>query len=356
MAEPALKTPPEGDPERKDDPERRPAPKPEVATKRAAAPKRKAVEVSALRRLARRPAVERQLLRGKRAVDWLSAKLLIGILRLARRLPPERSTDLAERIGRLFAPVLPRTALAKENLALAFPDASPEQIDRWARGVWGNTTRLVGEFVFLDELVAIDPDHPERGRVEIRGIENFLAIRDGGRPTIMVTAHTGNWEILPVVAAANGLSVTALFRPPNNPYVRDELLAARRTATGTLVPSQAGAAWALAGVLERGGTVGLLADQWFRRGAPIRFMGRPTRANPLAAKLARHFDCDIYPARCVRLPGGRFRLEIEDRLELPRDERGTIDVQATTQRINDRFEAWIREYPDQWLWLHKRWK
>jgi KDO2-lipid IV(A) lauroyltransferase len=72
--------------------------------------------------------------------------------------------------------------------------------------------------------------------------------------------------------------------------------------------------------------------------------------------LARHYDCDVYPARCVRLPGNRFRLEIEDKLALPRTEDGSVDVDATTQLLTDVVERWVREDPGQWMWFHKRWE
>ena len=71
--------------------------------------------------------------------------------------------------------------------------------------------------------------------------------------------------------------------------------------------------------------------------------------------LARHYDCDVYPARCIRLPGNRFRLQIEDKLALPRDEGGQVDVQATAQLLCDVVERWVREDPGQWMWFHKRW-
>ena len=80
-----------------------------------------------------------------------------------------------------------------------------------------------------------------------------------------------------------------------------------------------------------------------------------TKGNPLVAKLARHYDCAIYPARSIRLPEGRFRLELQDPIEIPRNERG-VDVQALTQKLNDIVAEWVREYPEQWLWLHRRWK
>ena len=71
--------------------------------------------------------------------------------------------------------------------------------------------------------------------------------------------------------------------------------------------------------------------------------------------LARRFDCAVYPARCVRLPGNRYRLELEEALELARNGDGDIDVKAATQQLNDVVEGWVRENPGQWMWFHERW-
>lgn len=313
------------------------------------------IKSKARRRIIRHPVIERGLLTGKRGSDWLVAKTLLGTLALARKLPAERATDLAERTGRRLALRLPRAKLARANMARAFPDRSEAELDEMVRGVWGNVARTIAEYVFLDQLFDFDVDDPDAGRVEVAGIPNFVKIRDGGRPAIIFTAHTGNWEILPIAAAAYDLNVTALFRTPNNPYLADYLLAARTTASGHLVPSRAGAAWALGRVLEKDGAVGVLVDQHFRKGVTVTFMGRPARGNPLVAKLARQYDCDIHPARCIRLPDGRFRLELEDAVEVPRRD-GEVDVHALTQTLADVTERWVREYPEQWLWLHRRWR
>ena len=159
-----------------------------------------------------------------------------------------------------------------------------------------------------------------------------------------------------MAAAAHGLHITALFRPPNNQFLAKRVLKARHTEGGQLVPSRAGAAWALASVLENNGAVGLLADQAFTKGPRITFMGREASSNSLAPKLARQFDCDIHPARCIRLPGGRFRIELGDAIEIARKDNGQIDMGGTTQIMADIIEGWVREYPEQWLWLHDRWK
>lgn len=307
-------------------------------------------------RFIRHPLVERQLLRVKNVWDWTVAKCVGLFTHYAKKLPPEKSTRAAEWLGRRLAPILPRTSLARRNIAAAFPEKSKAEVNEIVRGVWGNVGRTIAEYVFLDQLFDFDIENPGAGRIEVTGIEHFERLRDSGKPVILFTAHTGNWEILPIAAAAYELNVTALFRPPNNPYLAKRVLKARRTAMGHLVPSRAGAAWALARTLERNEAVGLLADQAFTNGPRIRLFGREATANPLAANLARQFDCDIHPARCVRLPGGRFRLELHDALDLPRKDDGTLDIVATTQAMADIMEGWVREHPEQWLWLHDRWK
>jgi len=307
-------------------------------------------------RLIRNPIVERNLLRLKTAYDWIIAKLVGLFLHYAKKLPPERSTEIAEKIGRKLAPILPRSKLARKNIALAFPEKTKDEVEEIVRGVWGNVARTMAEYVFLDQLFDFDVENPNAGRIEIIGIENFIKLQESGRPAIIFTGHTGNWEILPVAASSYGLNVTALFRPPNNKFLAKRLLKARRTEKGHLVPSRAGAAWALARVLENNHAVGLLADQAFTRGPVIEFFGRPATANPLAAKLARQFNCDIHPARCIRLPNGKFRLELHDKIKLSKNSEGTIDIVETTKTINGIVENWITEYPEQWLWLHDRWK
>src|SRR5690606_265141 len=225
-----------------------------------------------------------------------------------------------------------------------------------ARDMWANMARLAVEYVFIDKLFDFDPEASQPGRVEVSGIDLFLRIRDEKKPHIMFTAHIGNFEFLPIAAATYGLDVTSLFRPPNNPFIADYIHRTRQSAMGGLVPSRAGAALQLARILESGGNVGALVDQKFRRGVRTTFFNRPCLTNPLVPKLARQYDCDVYPARCIRLPGGRYRLEIMEKLELPRDKDGAVDVTRMSQLLNDVVEEWVREHPGQWRWFHRRWE
>jgi KDO2-lipid IV(A) lauroyltransferase len=100
----------------------------------------------------------------------------------------------------------------------------------------------------------------------------------------------------------------------------------------------------------------MLVDQYYVRGVEVMFFGRRTMANPLLARLAQHFDCPIHGTRMVRLPGHRLRAELSDEIQPVRDALGKIDIAGTTQVITTVIEGWIREYPEQWLWLHRRWR
>ncbi|WP_040677046.1 lipid A biosynthesis lauroyl acyltransferase [Nitratireductor pacificus] len=292
----------------------------------------------------------------KTAEYWLTGKIVISVLALLRRLPPEKALGLAETIARRAGPWVGRHRLAVSNLRHAYPEKTEAEIEAIASDMWANMARLAAEYVFLDKLFDLDTDAATPGRVEVSGRDLFLLLREEkDTPHIFFTAHLGNFEFLPIAASNFDLAITSLFRPPNNPYVADYILQTRRGAMGGLVPSQAGAALQLARVLDDKGNVGVLVDQKFQKGVRTTFFGRPCLTNPLLPKLARQYGCDVYPARCVRLPGGRYRLIIEDKITLPRGADGVIDIAASAQMLNDIVEAWVREDPGQWMWFHKRW-
>ena len=287
---------------------------------------------------------------------WLIAQLSFLVLGTIRLLPARAAINFMDRAARRLGPLTGRHRVAMTNLRHAFPDKPEAELQDIARGMWGNMARLAAEYVLLDKIFDYNPDDPSKGMLEVEGDEIFNRLTTERKPRIFFTAHTGNFELLPICAASYGLEVTALFRPPNNPYIARKVLEARRMTMGGLVPSKAGAVWALASVLESNGNVGMLVDQYFQNGARVEFFGRRASTSPLLPRLARQFDADIYPARCIRLPGGRFRLQLFDKIELPRNAKDKIDIDASCQKLNDIVEGWIREYPDQWMWFHKRWK
>ena len=290
-----------------------------------------------------------------RANHWLIARFALGAMWLLRKLPADKALDFAAFAAKKVGPWFGRHRTALDNLRQAYPEKSEQEIEAISLEMWDNMARLAGEYVFLDQLFDFDPENRTSGRIEIVGEELFVRLAAENKPHILFTAHLGNFELLPIAAAVHGLKVTALFRPPNNPYIADYVLSTRRSNMGELMETHAGAAFALAAILDKGGNVGALVDQKFTGGVYTTFFDRPCETNPVVPMLARRFDCPVHPARCVRLPGNRYRLEIHDALELVRDADGDIDIEASTQLLNDVVEGWIREDPGQWMWFHKRW-
>lgn len=300
----------------------------------------------------------------RRFVRWLSdffAPLTAGFVRLyvgvMRLLGPDRASAFGGAMMRTLGPLVPAHRTAQRNLRAAFPEKSDAELARILRATWTNLGRTMAEYPFLQELMDFDYHTPEKtGRTEVIGVEQFISLMESQKPAIIFAAHLANWELPGVVAARYGLDTAIVFRPPNNKAVARAIEVVRGAAMGRLLPSGPGAAGAMVGVLERGGRLAMLADQHLTRGLIVSFMGRPALANPVLAKLARRFDCPVHGTRCVRLPGGRFRLELTPPLELPRDAEGHIEVEGAMRAITAVIEAWVREYPEQWLWQHRRWR
>jgi KDO2-lipid IV(A) lauroyltransferase len=292
--------------------------------------------------------------------EWfykLSAGILRGGMNLVRRLGPERAERMILRLARVLAPLLPENRMARESIALAFPEKSEAERAAILRGAWENFARVIVEFVFLEELAqSFDPARPNEGRITVDGLDRFVQLRDDGRPAIVIAAHLANWEVLGVVAHKYGLDTVLPFRAPGNFHLAEDVLATRERLMGTLVDSGRGASFQIAAALDRGAHLGMLVDQRIGSGISVPFFGRPALTNTLPARLAREYDCPVHGARAVRLPGGRLHLELTPEIALPRDHHGLVDVEAATRRINEIVEGWVREHPDQWFWLHDRWR
>lgn len=294
----------------------------------------------------------------KPIAETIVGALAVALLRTTRYFDPIKTADLFGAAMRQIGPWLREDKIGRANLTAAFPEKSPEEIEAILSGVWDNLGRLAAEFANLDHVWQYDQDHPERGRIEItpRSIELFEQLRQDGKPALIFASHLGNWELPAVAAAAHGLDSAVLFRRPNVPAADRIVQELRAVKMGTLIAGGATAPFKLAEALQKGQHVGMLVDQWFSNGPEVTLFGRKTRANPLLARLLRQIDCPVHGVRIIRLPNHRFRAELTEEIRPIRDAKGNIDVQGTMQVITSTIESWVREYPEQWLWLHRRWR
>jgi KDO2-lipid IV(A) lauroyltransferase len=296
--------------------------------------------------------------RAAREARDLSLALLALVSYVVTLLVPERFVVQAGGfMARQTGKRIPRLdRLGMRNLSLAFPEKTEAERREILRQSWDNMGRAAVEYFFIDRIWDFDPVATKPGRIEIEGVERFVKLATDDKPAIILSAHLANWELPMVAAARHGLAAAALFARPRNRWIANMVMARRQSVMGELVMSGPGALHRLARALEAGSHLGLLVDQFYDRGPTITLFGHPTKANSIFARLARQFECPVHTVRVVRLPGDRFRIELGEELDLPRDASGRIDVAAASQMVGSLIEGWVREHPGQWLWVHRRWR
>ena len=291
-----------------------------------------------------------------RLLDRLSGWFVARLFATMARIPPDRAANLCGGLARRVGPWLPVHRVGRRNLHAAFPERDAAWIETTLRGAWDNLGRVAGEYVHLARLWDFDPAHPHAGRIVSDDQKLMDQLANDGLPGLCFAAHLGNWELPAVAAAQLGVPSAVVYRMPNNRAVADQIARIRGSLMGRLIRSRREAVFEMAAALDRGEHLGMLVDQHFSRGVEVTFFGRPCRANPTIARLARQYDCPLIGVRVIRLPGERFRVSGIGPLDLPRGPDGLIDVAASMQAITSIVEGWVREHPEQWLWFHRRWR
>lgn len=265
-------------------------------------------------------------------------------------LPIERASALGGWIGRAIGPRLAVSRVARDNLRRAFPDLDEAAIGRIVSGMWDNLGRVAGEYPHLRAIRLFE----EGGRVETRGLEHIDRAIAAGQPMIIFSGHLANWEIAALAPAQHGFPAAQIYRAAGNPRI-DRLLMRLRGAHGELIPKGRLAARRALVALAQGRHLTLLADQKMNDGIAVPFFGYEAMTAPALAHLALRFECDVLPARVERLDGARFRLTVHPPLPLPRDRDRHSAAALLMAAVNATLEGWIRERPEQWLWVHRRW-
>lgn len=277
-----------------------------------------------------------------------------GVVRLMRAIGPVRSSNLGGAVARAIGPRLPVSKVADRNLRLAMPELDRAARQHVVRGVWDNLGRTAGEFPHVGTLseCAAGPGW------EVVGAEHIRALAARGGPAVLFTGHIGNWEVLPLATARQGVQFATVYRASDNPEIDALILELRRASEGAnekLFPKGAQGARQTLMHLRQGGFVGLLQDQKMNDGIRAEFFGRMAMTASALAALALKIGCPVLPTYAQRLAPCRFRVTYEAPLPLPDSGDRATDVTLLTQAVNDRLEAWIRAKPESWLWLHRRW-
>lgn len=279
---------------------------------------------------------------GDRLLGWLAQ----ASFALLGALGPDRASALGGLVARSIGPHLKVSRRAHANLARFMPELDAAARTRIVREVWDNLGRTAAEYPHIHVLGT--------ERSQVCGIENFNAALATGKSCIFFTGHFANWEVATPAAAAQGASLSVVYRSLNNPHMDALILRMRRDVEGA-IPKSAEGVKALFRLFARNRHVAMLLDQKQNDGIPAPFFGVDAMTTPAPAMFALRFGAQLVPVQVERLTGARFRITVHPRLDIPVTGDRERDTTAITTAINAELERWVRANPGQWLWLHRRW-
>ncbi len=285
------------------------------------------------------------------ALEYATARaLLTGLGWMPRRL----AVATGRGVARLAYGLSDRLRLTGfRNLELAFPEMDERERERILRGCFTNLGRLLGEF---SQFSRATPESLSR-IVECQGLENLQAARERGRGVILFTGHLGAWELSSFALSAFGHPLSFLVRRIDNPRV-EQMIEKTRTRFGNRSIDKRAAMRPMLRTLRAGGTLGTLVDLNTQphEGIFVDFFGIPASTTSGLATLALHTGAAVLP---VFVPWDekqqRFTLHIDPPLTITPTGNQTEDIRQLTSLFTSVVESYVRRYPEQWLWIHKRW-
>ena len=277
--------------------------------------------------------------------------LVRGLGALPRRLARAAGAGLGA-LAFAFTRRLRRTG--DRNLEIAYPESDATWRRHIVRQLYRNLGMHMAEFCLMSRYTPADT----RGLVRYAGLEHYLAARDRGRGVLVVTGHLGLWEFSSFYHSLMGYPMSMVIRRLDNPLV-DRLVNRIRCLHGNTVVHKDDFARGLLGAMRRGETVGILMDTNMTppQGIFVDYFGTPACTASGLARVAMRTEAAVLPGFLTwREDEKRYVLEFGEPLELVRTSNDEQDMAANTQICTTAIETWVRRFPEQWLWVHRRWK
>jgi KDO2-lipid IV(A) lauroyltransferase len=250
-----------------------------------------------------------------------------------------------------------RARVIRENLAIAFPGDGEANRARRAE-LFKAAYRHFGKLVLEISMLLGPMRRYCRAFADLQGIEHWREARQKGRGVLFLSSHVGNWEVMAATGALNGAIDLMLVTKLLKPGWLHRAIEAGRSRCSVLATYEPKTLREALGHLKRGGTVGIVLDQY--AGAPVGirvpFMGVPVGTHSVLAMLAKRTGAAVVPVVNHRLPGGGFRVEIQPSLDWISDDDPTRELALNTARYAKILEEHVYRYPEEWLWTHRRFK
>lgn len=269
---------------------------------------------------------------------------------LFRLLPTDVASWIGGKLVKRIGPLSGSHKIARRNLLIAFPEKDAGWHARTLAAQWENLGRSFAEFSLMDRI------RPSTGRVELVNGERLAEIAETMTPVVFVSGHISNWEVMPAAIVDAGVTCQMTYRAANNPYVDERIKKSRfRYGVRLFAPKGGDGARELLEAMKRGESVALMNDQKFNGGVAAPFFGKLAHTAPGPTRLALRFGTVLQPMSVQRTRGARFRAIVHEPIAVPKTGDRSADIEAGVRLVNAFMEERIRERPEEWFWVHKRW-
>lgn len=254
----------------------------------------------------------------------------------------------------IFGPFTPPSFLAMKNLEKVMPELTLFQRIKIILGMWNNLGRGIAEFILINSISYEELDRCIN--IDRKSMENLKKIKNSKEGELIFTAHFGNWEVFSRIFEHLNIPMSAIYRAMNNKYVDDMILEYRQRNKMEMIPKGKEGVIRLARSLKSGRKLLMLVDQRLSNGIDVKFLDKDAKTTDSVATFALKHGYKVYSAVVFRRSfSSFFDIKIE---EFNVVNTGDLqnDIEATTLKINKKIESWIRLKPEQWFWVHNRWK
>ncbi len=290
----------------------------------------------------------------RKVIHYFSYVCLLVLFLFFKIIGKKNSSGLTAFIFALIGPYTKYHDRAIKNIKFVWPRIIDNKLKIILSGMWSNIGRNFGEFIFLDNYKPLEDINTKIvGKKILKRIS--LMNKKKNKGIIFFSAHYGNWELAPVVINSMGLEVLTIYRKSNNKYINNLIQKVRENYSCYTPKGDLGAKQSFLW-LRKGKSLALAMDQKLNEGKPIKFLGKDSFTASAIAELAIRMNLDIVPIKVSR---EKFSNKITFYNKIknpPRNLSHQNKVVFILEQVNDTLSNWIKEKPEQWLWIHRRWK
>ena len=276
----------------------------------------------------------------------LSLFIIFKIIRL------QKSSFLGSFLAKVFGPLVRSKKIIEKNLKICFKKIDSREIEKISLGMWDNIGRTFSEYVFLKDF-----KKKNNNLIRFHGIEYLDEIKKNNKPVVFVSGHFANFELMAMQLNTYGIKFATMYRPLNNLFL-DPILEYLRLkyVCPFLIKKGRSSMRELLNKIKNGYSIAMLVDQRTSEGKKVELFNFPALTTTAPAQISLRFNCKIVPLYIERLSNTNFEMTIHKPIEYKKSGNYEKDTYDLTLEINKKIEKMILKRPEQWLWLHNRWK